>query len=79
MWEPEADSSTDVVAALRKASRQLEESANLLEDQRLYNQADELREMATELRNQARVTGPDIPAKPLNYSEPIRSAAPLSR
>jgi hypothetical protein len=70
----EDGNSADVVVALRKASRQLEESANLLEDQRLYNQADELREMATELRHQARVTGPDIPAKPLNYSEPIRSA-----
>jgi hypothetical protein len=48
------------VPALRQASRQLDKLAEALEEQKLYDRADELRGMAQQLREQAR--GSDSPA-----------------
>ena len=45
------------VDALRMASRQLDQAAQVLEDQRLYTQADELWEMSRRLRLEARAAG----------------------
>jgi hypothetical protein len=49
-----AASSPEAVQALRLASRQLQEIAEVLEEQHLYDRADQLRDAATELRQQAR-------------------------
>jgi len=42
------------VAALRQAGRDLEATANMLEERGLYDQADQLRGVAQEMRIQAR-------------------------
>ena len=52
-------------AALRDAARQLDQSAAALEDLQSYDRADALRNWATKLREDARVTTPDTePAQP---------------
>ena len=51
---PEA--APDAVAALRQAGRNIEETANMLEERGLYEQADQLRAVAQEMRIQARAT-----------------------
>ena len=50
----EAPPSAGAVAALRKAAAQLDGSANRLEEQQLYRQADALRQVAQQLRWDAR-------------------------
>lgn len=57
---PEALNSSSV-PALRQASRQLDSVAEMLEEQRLYERADELRGMAQTLRQQARENEGDAP------------------
>ncbi len=44
----------DAVAALRQAGREIEATANMLEERGLYDQADQLRAVAQEMRIQAR-------------------------
>jgi hypothetical protein len=58
--DAEPSTSPSAVPALRQASRQLDKLAEALEEQKLYDRADELRGMAQQLREQAR--GADSPA-----------------
>jgi hypothetical protein len=54
---PDADqpvSARSQVDALREASRRLQDAADLLEDQNLFDSADSLRQLADEVRRQAR-------------------------
>ncbi len=54
-----------LVILLRDVSRELEQSANLLEECELYFRADQLREVATELRLEARSAGGSWSLEPL--------------
>jgi hypothetical protein len=62
---PEA--SPEAVAALRQAGRDLEETANMLEERGLYDQADHLRAVAQEMRIQARATNASSQS-PVSYA-----------
>lgn len=60
---PDADqpvSARSQVGALREASRRLQDAADLLEDQNLFDPADSLRQLADEVRRQARQKVPEI-------------------
>jgi hypothetical protein len=52
--EPSIDADEATISALRAASRQLDDAAELLEQQNLFDRADELREQADRLRRDAR-------------------------
>ncbi len=52
--EPSLDADEATISALRAASRQLDDAAELLEQQNLFERADELREQADRLRRDAR-------------------------
>lgn len=55
----------ELVPLLRKVSRNLDEAANALEDAELYFRADQLREIANELRLEARTAGGAWSLEPL--------------
>lgn len=60
-----------IVAALRQAGRALDEAADLLEDQNLFERADQLRELATELRMEARI---ELDGAARDTAEPLAPA-----
>lgn len=63
--EEAAPTAQAAVPALRQAWRQLDQAAELLEEQKLYDRADQLRSVAQQLREQAREA--DAPAQALRH------------
>jgi hypothetical protein len=55
----------NLIPLLRHVGRQLEEAANMLEDGELYFRADQMRELAKELRIEARSAGGSWSLEPL--------------
>jgi hypothetical protein len=62
---PPAPHDASIIPLLRLISRNLEQSANMLEDSEMYFRADQLREMASELRLEARTAGKAWSLEPL--------------
>jgi hypothetical protein len=63
---PKADApSADMIPLLRLVSRNLEDAANALEESEMYFRADQLRELANELRLEARTAGGSWSLEPL--------------
>jgi hypothetical protein len=63
---PKADApSADMIPLLRLVSRNLEDAANALEEAEMYFRADQLRELANELRLEARTAGGSWSLEPL--------------
>jgi len=79
-WTPGASPQTaqgapseELILLLRRVSRQMAESADQLEDCEMYFRADQLREVATELRLEARTAGLEWSLSPVGAS-PWKSA-----
>ena len=71
---PEPQSTADheaAISALRLASRQLDEAADVLEQQNLFERADELRVQADRLRHDARALLPErlVPRPPVPFQQ----------